>query len=162
MSRRSLRHQVEALKLLHDLNQSRMVGNNAGTAAVEGNLELRRNLLRNKPQTVAERARESLFSRLVEILSQVISIEQDLLGSLSEDLRSFLLRHKDSVDLKNICLRMSVNKAGYHSDKDLRELRVCLQLIVDNLLSVLREENSLSSIGAIRRLVGISTTFLDM
>ncbi|XP_072513684.1 leukemia-associated protein 7 [Salminus brasiliensis] len=161
MGHRSLRHQVEALKLLHELKGSRMVRNTTEAAAAE-DLRIGRNSLSHKPQTVAERARASLFSRLVEILSQVIAIEQDFMGSLSEDLRSFLLRHKDSVDLKNICLRMAVSGAGYQSDKDLRELRVCLQLIVDNLLSAVREENSLSSIGAIRRLVGISTTFLDM
>ncbi|KAI4897362.1 hypothetical protein NFI96_017349 [Prochilodus magdalenae] len=147
MGNHALRHQVEALKLLHELN---------GTWRVRSDAEGR------GPQTVAERARESQFSRLVDILSQIISIEQDLIGPLSEDLRSFLLRHKDSVDLKNICLRMAVSDAGCQSDRNLKELRVCLQLIVDNLLSALRDENSLSSLGAVRRLVGIFTTFPDM
>lgn len=66
------------------------------------------------------------------------------------------------MDLKNICLRMTLSEAGCQSDRDLRELRVILQLIVDNLISVVRDENSLSSVAVVRRLVGISTTFADM
>ncbi|XP_036419391.1 leukemia-associated protein 7 [Colossoma macropomum] len=160
MGNHSLRHQMEALKLLHELNGTRTARSNAEVSSDDSGS--RRKSLKHKPQTVAERARESQFSRLVEILSQIISIEQDLLRPLSEDLGSFLLRHKDSVDLRNICQRMALSEAGCQSDRDLKELRVCLQLIVDNLLSAVREENSLSSLGAVRRLVGISTTFSDM
>ncbi|KAL7845675.1 hypothetical protein AOLI_G00238670 [Acnodon oligacanthus] len=160
MGSHSLTHQMEALKLLHELNGSRAARSSAEVSSDDSGS--RRKSLSPKPQTVAERARGSQFSRLVEILSQIISIEQDLLRPLSEDLGSFLLRHKDSVDLRNICLRMALSEAGCQSDRDLKELSVCLQLIVDNLLSALREENSLSSLGAVRRLVGISTTFSDM
>ena len=92
MGNHSLRHQMEALKLLHELNGTRTARSNAEVSSDDSGS--RRKSLKHKPQTVAERARESQFSRLVEILSQIISIEQDLLGPLSEDLGSFLLRHK--------------------------------------------------------------------
>ncbi|KAF5909215.1 leukemia-associated protein 7, partial [Clarias magur] len=43
--------------------------------------------------TLAERARESLLSRLMDILSQIISIELDLTTSLSGEMKGFI-RHK--------------------------------------------------------------------
>lgn len=66
-----LNHQTEALKLLHELLSNRRTGNN--------------------PDTVADKARESVLSRLVDILSQIISIERDL--TLSAEVKCFL-RHK--------------------------------------------------------------------
>lgn len=78
---------MEALKLLHGLSGSRAVRREAEAPSGE-------NSFNQKPQTIAQRARESQFSRLIEILSQILSIEQDLMGTLSEDTRSFLLRHK--------------------------------------------------------------------
>lgn len=75
----SLKHQTEALKLLHELHSNRKVRNNSNTNSTT--------LL------IAERARESLLARLVDILSQIISIEQDLMRSLSGEVRCFL-RHK--------------------------------------------------------------------
>ncbi|XP_053333254.1 leukemia-associated protein 7 isoform X1 [Clarias gariepinus] len=137
----SLKHQTEALKLLHELQANRMTG-------------------RDTRVTVADRARESLLSRLMDILSQIISIELDLTSSLSGEMKCFL-RHKDSVDLKNICLRMAVTESS-DSDRNLKELRLCLQLIVDNLLSALRHHNNLSSTGATRQLMGISITLPDI
>ncbi|KAM9454819.1 leukemia-associated protein 7 isoform 2-T2 [Clarias gariepinus] len=110
--------------------------------------------------TVADRARESLLSRLMDILSQIISIELDLTSSLSGEMKCFV-RHKDSVDLKNICLRMAVTESS-DSDRNLKELRLCLQLIVNNLLSALRHHNNLSSTGATRQLMGISITLPDI
>lgn len=174
----SLKHQTEALKLLHELHSNRKVRNNSNTNSTT--------LL------IAERARESLLARLVDILSQIISIEQDLMRSLSGEVRCFL-RHKvrpvtylksnvflcfclfvpprcllsvfvsqDSVDLKNICLRMALSESGHDSDRNLKELRICLQILVNNLLSAARDHNHLSSTGATRRLMGISITLPDI
>ncbi|KAB5523465.1 hypothetical protein PHYPO_G00152860 [Pangasianodon hypophthalmus] len=143
----SLKHQTEALKLLHELHSNRRVRTNTDT---------------NKTTVpVAERARESLLARLVDILSQIISIEQDLMSNLSGEVKCFL-RHKDSVDLKNICLRMALSESGHKSDRNLKELRLCLQLIVNNLLSAVRDQKNLSSTGATRRLMGISITLPDI
>lgn len=69
---------------------------------------------------------------------------------------------QDSVDLKNICLRMAVSERGYESDRNLKELRLCLQLIVNNLLSAVRDHNHLSSTGATRQLMGLSITLPDI
>ncbi|XP_053471544.1 leukemia-associated protein 7 [Ictalurus furcatus] len=143
----SLKHQTEALKLLHELHSNRKVRNNSNTNSTT--------------VLIAERARESLLARLVDILSQIISIEQDLMRSLSGEVRCFL-RHKDSVDLKNICLRMALSESGHDSDRNLKELRICLQILVNNLLSAARDHNHLSSTGATRRLMGISITLPDI
>ncbi|XP_060755508.1 leukemia-associated protein 7 [Neoarius graeffei] len=143
----SLKHQTEALKLLHELHSNRRLRNNTNS---------------NKSTVpIAERARESLLARLVDILSQTISIEQDLMSSLSGEVKCFL-HHKDSVDLKNICLRMALSESSCEWDRNLKELRLCLQLIVNNLLSALRDHNHLSSTGATRRLMGISITLPDI
>ncbi|KAK2818014.1 hypothetical protein Q7C36_021947 [Tachysurus vachellii] len=142
-----LDHQTEALKLLLEVYANRMARNNTDTSKMT--------------VTLAERARESLLARLVNILSQIISIEQDLIRNLSEEVKNFL-RHKDSVDLKNICLRMSLRESGQEFDRNLKELRLCLQLIVNNLLSVVRDENNLSSTGATQELMGISITLPDI
>ncbi|KAK3510636.1 hypothetical protein QTP70_011901 [Hemibagrus guttatus] len=143
----SLDHQAEALKLLHEFHSNRSVQNNTDTNKMTVSL--------------AERARGSLLARLVDILSQIISIEQDLMTNLSGEVKRFL-RHKDSVDLKNICLRMALSESGHEFDRNLKELRLCLQLIVNNLLSVVRDENNFSSTGATRRLMGISITLPDI
>ncbi|MCJ8747965.1 hypothetical protein PDJAM_G00159540 [Pangasius djambal] len=143
----SLKHQTEALKLLHELHSNRRVRSNTDT--------------NNTTVPVAERARGSLLARLMDILSQIISIEQDLMSNLSGEVKCFL-RHKDSVDLKNICLRMALSESGHESDRNLKELRLCLQLIVNNLLSAVRDQKNLSSTGATRRLMGISITLPDI
>ncbi|XP_062866911.1 leukemia-associated protein 7 [Trichomycterus rosablanca] len=147
MRHSSLKHQMDALKLLHEVHSYNKLRNNPVSS--------------NKTQTLAEKARESLLTRFEEILSQIISIEQDLIDHLPEDMKTFL-RHKDSVDLNNICLRMCVSESGYQSDRNLKELRVCLQLIVNNLLSAVRDQNNVSSAGATRRLMGISITLPDI
>lgn len=74
-----LDHQTEALKLLLEVYANRMARKNTDTSKMT--------------VTLAERARESLLARLVNILSQIISIEQDLIGNLSEEVKNFL-RHK--------------------------------------------------------------------
>ncbi|KAI5618428.1 leukemia-associated protein 7 [Silurus asotus] len=142
----SLEYQTDALKLLHELHSNRRIRN---TDNHKGSIP------------VSERARESLLARFVDILSQIIAIEQDLIKSLSAEMK-FLLRHKDSVDLKNICLRMSLSESGHESDRNLKELRICLQLIVNNLLSAVRGENNLSSTGTTLRLMSISIKLPDI
>lgn len=69
---------------------------------------------------------------------------------------------QDSVELKNICLRMTLSDRGPDSDRDLKELRLCLQLIVNSLLSAVRHQDNGSSTGATRRLMGISITLPDI
>jgi len=68
---------------------------------------------------------------------------------------------QDSVELKNICLRMAIAE-GYCSNRDLRELRDCLRHIVGNLLACVRDENNLSSAVTTRRLRELSNSFPDI
>lgn len=69
---------------------------------------------------------------------------------------------QDSVDLKNICLRMAIAEGGSRSDRDLRELRDCLRLIVGDLLTYVREENNLSSTETTHKLRELSNSFPDI
>lgn len=69
---------------------------------------------------------------------------------------------QDSVDLKNICLRMAIAEGGSRSDRDLRELRDCLRLIVGNLLAYVREENNLSDVETTHKLRELSNSFPEI
>ncbi|XP_051994116.1 leukemia-associated protein 7-like [Xyrauchen texanus] len=168
MGRCSLTHQIDALNILYELRAHTTTSDgescqSPGTAApgVLGQVEFMKAPCR--VMTIAERARENCFSRLVEILTKLISIEEDLIKSVSRNVRS-LLWHKDSVDLKNICLRMKVAfcEGGSRSDRDLKELCDCLRLIVSNLLAYVRDENNLSSTMFTSRLRELSNAFPDI
>ncbi|XP_026095110.1 leukemia-associated protein 7 isoform X1 [Carassius auratus] len=123
----SLTHQIDALNILNELQAHATAINRDGegpcSGAVPGDVMKEPRRLK----TIAERARESCITRLLEILTRLISIEEDFIKDASYGRR--LLKRKDSVDLKNICLRMAVAEGGSHSDRDLRELRDCLRLI---------------------------------
>ncbi|XP_026095195.1 leukemia-associated protein 7 isoform X2 [Carassius auratus] len=156
----SLTHQIDALNILNELQAHATAINRDGegpcSGAVPGDVMKEPRRLK----TIAERARESCITRLLEILTRLISIEEDFIKDASYGRR--LLKRKDSVDLKNICLRMAVAEGGSHSDRDLRELRDCLRLIVGNLLTFVREENNLSSTETTLKLRELSNSFPDI
>ncbi|XP_016100772.1 leukemia-associated protein 7-like [Sinocyclocheilus grahami] len=152
----SLTHQIDALNILNDLRAHATTSNRDGEGQCPGDLmKVPRRL-----KTIAERARESCLARLLEILTQLISIEEDFIKDVGYG-RSFL-KHKHSVDLKNICLRMAIAEGGSRSDRDLRELRDCLRLIVGNLLAYVRELNNLSSTETTHRLRELSNSFPEI
>ncbi|KAJ8397939.1 hypothetical protein AAFF_G00432860 [Aldrovandia affinis] len=111
-------------------------------------------------RTIAERARESIFVRLTEIVLQVISVEQDLCRSAPRD-QMLSLHNKDSIELRNICSRMSSADARCQSERDLKELGNCLRRIVDSLLCSLAHNNCLAVTPATRKLREICATFPD-
>lgn len=164
----SLTHQIDALNILNELRDHGTGSNREGEgrcpgALAAGKVAARPGDVMKEPRrlkTIAERARENCLSRLLEILTQLISIEEDFIkdGSYGKS----LLKRKDSVDLKNICLRMAVAEGGSRSDRDLRELRDCLRLIVISLLAHVRDENNLSSTVSTHRLRELSNSFPEI
>ncbi|XP_067298744.1 leukemia-associated protein 7 [Pseudorasbora parva] len=164
----SLTHQIDALNILHELRADRTTNNADGEGQCSGALAAGKVAFRpgehmkepRRLKTIAERARESCITRLLEILTQLISIEEDLIKNVSHE--KSLLKRKDSVDLKNICLRMAIAEGSSRSNRDLRELRDCLRLIVGNLLACVRDENNLSSTVTTHRLRELSNSFPDI
>ncbi|XP_066563658.1 leukemia-associated protein 7 [Amia ocellicauda] len=116
---------------------------------------------RKKVRTLAQKAREGTFTRLHEILSQLISVEQDMCGFVSRE-DGMILHPKDSIELRNICRRMATSPEGCHSDMALKELRDCLKAIVDSLLLSLRICKSLLHTQARGKLTGICGSFPDL
>ncbi|XP_051982259.1 leukemia-associated protein 7-like [Xyrauchen texanus] len=170
MGRCSLTHQIDALNILYELRaHSTTSGGEPGQCsdtAAPGTAPVRRTDFTKAPRrlrTIADRARESCFARLVEILTKLIAIEQDFIKGVS-NYASSLLRRKDSVDLKNICLRMklALHEGGSQLDRDLKELGNCLRLIVSNMLSSVRDENNLSFTICTNRLRELSNSFPDI
>lgn len=169
MGRCPLTHQTDALKILYELRAHKINrscdGDGEGqcgltTTPVRGGYDESAKQSR-RLKTIAERARESCFTRLIDILTQLISIEEDFIKSVTRHETS-LLRCKDSVDLKNICLRMALDEGASRSDRDLRELRDCLRLIVSNLLDYVRDENSLNSTVTRHKLRELYKSFPDI
>ncbi|XP_018940076.1 leukemia-associated protein 7-like [Cyprinus carpio] len=164
----SLTHQIDALNILNELQAHATTINRDSEGPCSGALPAGKEAVRpgdvmmepRRLKTIAERARESCLTRLLEILTRLISIEEDFIIDASYGRR--LLKRKDSVDLKNICLRMAIAEGGSRSDRDLRELRDCLRLIVGDLLTYVREENNLSSTETTHKLRELSNSFPDI
>ncbi|KAL4656530.1 leukemia-associated protein 7 [Arapaima gigas] len=91
-------------------------------------------------RTIAQRAHDSILSRLVQNLSQLLSVEEDLC-STDHCSRRLSLRLKDSVELKNISMRMTSRGPDSQCPGDLRELRECLKVIVLSLISSQNDHN---------------------
>ncbi|KAI2668234.1 leukemia-associated 7 [Labeo rohita] len=164
----SLTHQIDALNILNEMRAHATTSNRDGEDQRSGALPTGKEAVRpgdlmkepRRLRTIAERARENCLTRLLEILTQLISIEEDFIKNPSYGKSS--LKRKDSVDLKNICLRMAIAEGGSRSDRDLRELRDCLRLIVGNLLAYVREENNLSDVETTHKLRELSNSFPEI
>lgn len=81
----SLTHQIDALTILNELQAHATTSNRDGEGQCEGDLMKEPRRLK----TIAERARESFLTRLLEILTRLISIEEDFIKDVSS-----LLKHK--------------------------------------------------------------------
>ncbi|KAJ8282475.1 hypothetical protein COCON_G00049940 [Conger conger] len=185
----SMEHQVEALKFLKKVHFQEIANGNSSIelrgddrggsekekAGLDSNSSVnhvcgRSNLkndsdsttgvsTRRAVRTIAERARDSIFSRLTEIAYEIISVEEELCRSAPKD-QSISLHPKDSIELRNICARISASDAGCLSERDLKELGHCLRRIVDSLLCSFTH-NCLAVTKATNRLRGICDIFPD-
>ncbi|KAJ1114854.1 hypothetical protein NDU88_003084 [Pleurodeles waltl] len=87
-------------------------------------------------RTLAERASDNRLSRVTELTSQLLSVEQCLLSLLAEN-QPFSVHLKDSIEFRNICSHMALQLEGQHFDRDLIAAHHCLKTIVTKLIQSL-------------------------
>nr|XP_033806227.1 leukemia-associated protein 7 [Geotrypetes seraphini] len=91
-----------------------------------------------KPRTLAERASDNRLTRIAESISQLLSVEQNLLYPLSQN-QPFNIHLKDSIEFRNICCHMASQMEMRQFDRDLNAAHDCLKTIVKNLIQSLAE-----------------------
>ncbi|KAL0203179.1 hypothetical protein M9458_001197, partial [Cirrhinus mrigala] len=87
----SLTHQIDALNILNELQAHATTSNRDGEGQCSGALPTGKEAVRpgdlmkepRRLRTIAERARENCLTRLLEILTQLISIEEDFIKNPS-------------------------------------------------------------------------------
>ncbi|XP_025730308.1 leukemia-associated protein 7 [Callorhinus ursinus] len=88
------------------------------------------------PCTLAQMAMRSALARVVDSTSELVSVEQTLLGPLQQE-RSFPIHLKDSVEFRNICSHLALQIQGQQFDRDLNAAHQCLKTIVKKLIQSL-------------------------
>ncbi|NXE77670.1 LEU7 protein, partial [Cochlearius cochlearius] len=84
-------------------------------------------------ETLRETALRSKMSRLVEATSRLVQVEQTLLLPLLQH-HPLPLHPKDSIDFRNICSRMALQREGQQFERDLHEAHQCLKTIIEKLI----------------------------
>ncbi|NWW97723.1 LEU7 protein, partial [Caloenas nicobarica] len=84
-------------------------------------------------ETLREMALRSKLSRLVEATSQLVEVEQTLLLPLLQQ-HPLPLHPKDSIEFRNICSHMALQREGQQLEKDLHEAHQCLKTIIEKLI----------------------------
>ncbi|XP_025062968.1 leukemia-associated protein 7 [Alligator sinensis] len=86
-----------------------------------------------RPRTLTEIALHSMLSRVVDLTSQLVNVEQTLLFPLLQEHHSS--DHlKDSIEFRNICSHMASQGQGWQFDRDLYAAYECLKTIVKKLI----------------------------
>ncbi|XP_058404100.1 leukemia-associated protein 7 [Diceros bicornis minor] len=88
------------------------------------------------PCSLARMAMRSALARVVDSTSELVSVEQTLLGPLQQE-RSFPIHLKDSVEFRNICSHLALQIEGQQFDRDLNAAHQCLKTIVKKLIQSL-------------------------
>ncbi|XP_004680297.1 PREDICTED: leukemia-associated protein 7 [Condylura cristata] len=88
------------------------------------------------PCTLARMAMRSALARVVDSTSELVTVEQTLLGPLQQE-RSFPIHLKDSVEFRNICSHLALQIEGQQFDRDLNAAHQCLKTIVKKLIQSL-------------------------
>nr|XP_023995806.1 leukemia-associated protein 7 [Salvelinus alpinus] len=134
-----MEHQTEALKLLQNVRSHQT----AISRPTKLGLEKQVTTIQDSSaaaHTIAESARESVITQLIDILTQILTVEEEISQRSFQDLRTFL-RPKESIELRNICMRMAMRDSDCQKDRDLRDLQDCLKAMVDSLVSSLINMN---------------------
>ncbi|NXG27176.1 LEU7 protein, partial [Dromaius novaehollandiae] len=108
-----------------------------------------------KPGTLREAALRSKLVRVVGAAAQLVEAEQTLLLPLLQE-RSFPVHLKDSIEFRNICSRMALQKEGQQFDRDLHEAHQCLKTIIEKLiysLAVFPSESYIPVRSALRQIL---------
>uniref|UniRef100_A0A8C3VRB8 Deleted in lymphocytic leukemia 7 n=1 Tax=Catagonus wagneri TaxID=51154 RepID=A0A8C3VRB8_9CETA len=88
------------------------------------------------PCTLARMAMRSALARVVDSTSELVSVEQTLLGPLQQE-RPFPIHLKDSVEFRNICSHLALQTEGQQFDRDLNAAHQCLKTILKKLIQSL-------------------------
>ncbi|XP_029458678.1 leukemia-associated protein 7 [Rhinatrema bivittatum] len=91
-----------------------------------------------KARTLAEKASDNRLTRVAESISQLLSVEQNLLYPLSQN-QPFNVHIKDSIEFRNICCHMASQLERRQFDRDLNAAYNCLKTIVKKLIQSLAE-----------------------
>ncbi|NXS76671.1 LEU7 protein, partial [Pandion haliaetus] len=83
--------------------------------------------------TLRETALRSKMSRLAEATSRLVQVEQTLLLPLLQQ-HPFPLHPKDSIEFRNICSHMALQRDGQQFERDLHEAYQCLKTIIEKLI----------------------------
>ncbi|PKU42556.1 leukemia-associated protein 7 [Limosa lapponica baueri] len=84
-------------------------------------------------ETLREMALCSKVSRLVEATSRLVQAEQTLLLPLLQQ-HPLSLHPKDSIEFRNICSHMALQREGQQFERDLHEAHQCLKTIIEKLI----------------------------
>ncbi|NXK22696.1 LEU7 protein, partial [Arenaria interpres] len=84
-------------------------------------------------ETLREMALRSKVSRLVEATSRLVQVEQTLLLPLLQQ-HPLSLHPKDSIEFRNICSHMALQRKGQQFERDLHEAHQCLKTIIEKLI----------------------------
>ncbi|KGL91139.1 Leukemia-associated protein 7 [Charadrius vociferus] len=84
-------------------------------------------------ETLREMALHSKMSRLVEATSRLIQVEQTLLLPLLQQ-HPLSFHPKDSIEFRNICSHMALQREGQQLERDLHEAHQCLKTIIEKLI----------------------------
>ncbi|NXY46967.1 LEU7 protein, partial [Ceuthmochares aereus] len=84
-------------------------------------------------ETLRERALRSKLFRLLEATSWLVQIEQTVLLPLLQQ-HPLSFRPKDSIEFRNICTRMALQREEQQFERDLHEAHQCLKTIIEKLI----------------------------
>ncbi|KAM6438925.1 leukemia-associated protein 7 [Rhynochetos jubatus] len=84
-------------------------------------------------ETLREMALLSKLSRLVEATSRLVQVERTLLLPLLQQ-HPLPLHPKDSIEFRNICSHMALQREGQQFERDLQEAHQCLKTIIEKLI----------------------------
>ncbi|XP_036807927.1 leukemia-associated protein 7 homolog [Oncorhynchus mykiss] len=155
-----MEHQTEALKLLQNVRSHQTAISRPSKLGLEKQVTTIHDSSA-AARTIAEKARESVITQLIDILTQILTVEEEISHSLFQDLRTFL-HPKESIELRNICVRMAVRDSDCQKDRDLRDLQDCLKAMVDSLVSSLINVNHPVAVQTSRTLEEIYLSFPEI
>ncbi|NXJ09679.1 LEU7 protein, partial [Odontophorus gujanensis] len=108
-----------------------------------------------RPETLREKALRSKLSRLVDATTRLVALEQTFLLPLIQQ-HPFPLYPKDSIEFRNICSHMALQRGGQQFEKDLHEAHQCLKMIIEKRicsLAVFPSESYIPVRSALRQIL---------
>ncbi|XP_042724497.1 leukemia-associated protein 7 [Lagopus leucura] len=108
-----------------------------------------------RPETLREKALCSKLSRVVDATTRLVTAEQTFLLPLVQQ-HPFPLHPKDSIEFRNICTHMALQREGQQFEKDLHEAHQCLKMIIEKhicSLAVFPSESYIPVRSALRQIL---------